>query len=68
MSLTLSVDLQVMSLLYIFGRTTLSTLMPRMSSKPTSADMPSCNDATEIFFLGVGYAYDVIIHLLINRG
>ena len=39
-----------------------------MGRKPWSADIPSCNDATEIFFLGVGCAYDSIIHLLINRG
>ena len=39
-----------------------------MGLKPSSANIPSCNDATEIFFLGVGCAYDSIIHLLINRG
>ena len=42
--------------------------IPCMGLKPASADISSCNDATEIFFLGVGCAYDSIIHLLINRG
>ena len=63
-----NVGLQAMNLLYIFGRITLSMSILCMGLKPSSADIPSCNDATEIFFLGVGCAYDSIIHLLINRG
>lgn len=32
------------------------------------SEISSSNDATEIFFLGVGHAYHGIMHLLNNRG